>query len=76
MGRATTGQAPWPMAAARTLRTSSMHGGCPAGRPLVQEFVQLDAAMVAGDTLYLAEHQRVLAGESIGGLLLKVSRIR
>lgn len=42
----------------------------------MQEYLQLDGALVAGDTLYVGEHKRVLREQNVGELLLKLSKIR
>jgi hypothetical protein len=48
----------------------------PFKRASGQDYVQLDAAVVAGSTLFLGECKRMLDEDSVGNLLLKRAKIR
>lgn len=50
---------------------------CPYWPPSpAQDYVQLHAAVVAGNTLYVGEMQQMLGERSVADLLLKLDAIR
>lgn len=72
------------VAAHMRLCASAENAGCdiinlksePYKRADGQDYVQMDAAVVAGGTLYLAECKRMVEEDNIANLLLKQVRIR